>query len=120
MRARVIIRGVALALLLGLMGCRTTIKLKLEEESSIIAGRKSLVLFRATVSDPKNPQRILPMRKFRAQLARMDPPERVQVFASNYDDMNGGPWVLAPTESSAADGWRCLALEPGSYYLELN
>ena len=113
------VRAVALAVLFGLVGCRTTTKLKPEEESSITAGRKSLVLFRPTVSDPKNPQRILPMRGFRARLARMDPPEPVQVFASNYDDMNGGPWVLAPTESSVADGWRCLALEPGGYYLEL-
>src|SRR5262245_36930474 len=112
MRAGFMIRGVALAFLLGLMGCRTTIKLKPEEESSIMAGRKSLVLFRPTVTDPKNPQRILPMRQFRAQLARMDPPERIQVFASGYDDMNGGPYVLAPTASSASDGWRCLALEP--------
>jgi hypothetical protein len=91
----------------------------MEDESSITAGRKSLVLFRPTVTDPKNPERILPLRGFRARLARMDPPEPVRLFASNYDDMLDGPRVLAPTKSSASDGWRCLTLEPGTYYLEL-
>jgi hypothetical protein len=119
MRMRFIIPGLLLAILPLLAGCRTA-QLKPADESAIAAGRMSLVLFRATVSDPKDPKRILPMRGFRARLARMDRPERVRVFASDYNDMNTGPRVLAPTTSSAAEGWRCLALEPGTYFLELD
>ncbi len=104
-----------LACLLFLTGCATPEEVRQNNLNAVKTGKKVAVLFRVTLTTEKNGQSVRGGIPFTAQFGSLDHHQRIEKFDSQLSDP---PWVALPSASNM-QGWRCLLLDPGSYYLKI-